>query len=83
MLPWLGVNENEDVIRNLSRTLEDNEESVANGIAVLQRSLASLAKVVLAIRIALIFYLNKEVSVLRPTPPAVPELVCLGKNSVT
>lgn len=29
MPSWLGVNEKKDVIRNLSLTLEDNAESVA------------------------------------------------------
>ena len=31
-IPWLGVNVNENMIRNLSLTLEDTAESTANSV---------------------------------------------------
>lgn len=63
------------MIRNHSLTFEDNAESVANGIDVQERSPASLAKLSLILeQLLMIFELNKEVSVLPPTPPTVPGL---------
>ena len=52
-LPWLKVNVNEAVIRDLSSTLEIIMESTAKATAAQQKPLDSLAKVVLNTRIAL------------------------------
>lgn len=68
------------MIRNLSLTLENIADSIANTIAAQKRSLDSLAKVVLENRITLGCLLaSKEVSVLWPKPPAIPGLTLLGK----
>lgn len=48
-LPWLGMNTKEAIIRNHSLTLENIAEFTAKAVAVQQKSLDSLAKVVLAI----------------------------------
>lgn len=54
LLPWLGVNTNQAVIRNLSLTLF--AQSTAEAIAAQQRSLDSLAKVVFDCRVVFIFF---------------------------
>ena len=46
LLPWLEVNANEAMIRTIS-TLEDTAEPVAKAITAQQKSLDSLAEVVL------------------------------------
>lgn len=58
-IPWFGVDTNENTVRNLSLAFEDIANSVAKTVAQ-QRSVDSLAKVVLEYRIAL-RCLNKEV----------------------
>lgn len=50
LLPRLGVSVNDAMIRNLSLTLEDIAESIAEATAAQQKSLDSLAKGVLDIR---------------------------------
>ena len=51
---------NEAVIRNLSLTLEDTAEFAAKATAAQQKFLGSLAKVVLAYRIALDYLLAEQ-----------------------
>ena len=77
ILLWLWVNEN--VIRNLSLTLEDIAHSIAKTTAAQQRSLVSLVKVVLDNRIALDCLLAGQVVCAIATPPAAPGLTLLGK----
>ena len=45
--PWVGVSTNEEMIRNLSLTLEELADSTGKAISVQQWSLNSLSKVVL------------------------------------
>ena len=75
--PWLtlglGVNINENMIRNLSLTIGDPADSAVKRPSAQQRSLDSLAEAVLSM----------EVSELWPTEPAVPGLTLLGKLRVT
>ena len=59
LFSWLGVSGNEAMVKNLSLTLGDIVESVAKAIAVPQKSLDSLTKVVLDNRIAF-DYLSAE-----------------------
>lgn len=53
MLPWSGVNVNENIMRNLSLTLENIAESAAQRIAVQKWSSDCLAQVLLYNRIVL------------------------------
>lgn len=59
-ISWLGVWANEDLIRNLSLTLEGIAESDAKAIAAQQKSLDSLAEVVLDNRIAFDYVLAER-----------------------
>lgn len=58
--PWLGVNANENMIRNLSLTLATIAESTPKAIVVQQKSLCSLARVVLDNIITLDYSLTKS-----------------------
>lgn len=57
IFPWLGINVNENMIRNLSLIFEDSVESVAKTIATQQRSLDFMTKVIPDNKIALDFLL--------------------------
>lgn len=59
LLLWLEVSAKEVMILNLSLTPEDITESAAKGIAVQQKSLDSLAKIVVN-RIALDYLLDEQ-----------------------
>lgn len=59
LLPWLWVSTNDYVIRILSLTLATTAECIAKATAVQQKSLGSVAKVVLYHRIALDYLLAK------------------------
>lgn len=52
LLPWLGVNISEAMIRNLSLTVENIAEFTAEAIAAKEKSLDSLAKVDVDYRVA-------------------------------
>ena len=84
LLPWLGLNVNEAVIRNLCLTLESIAESTVKGIAAQQKSLATLAKVALDNRVAFDYLVAEQASVcVWPTPPAVPGLTFLGRMKLS
>ena len=79
-IPWLGIDTNQNVIRNLSLTLKDIADSVLETLASQQRSIDSLTKNALENRIDFDYLLAEQnVSGLLPTPPAVHELTLLEK----
>ena len=59
LIPWLGVNVNKAMIRNLLLTLENIPESAAKAITAPPKSLDSLAKAIINNRIALDYLLVK------------------------
>lgn len=60
LLPWLGVNVNEPVIRKFPSVLEITAESAAKAAEAQQPSLDSLTKAVLGNRIALNYFLAQQ-----------------------
>ena len=58
--PWIGVSVNEEMIRNLSLTLEKLAGSTAKAVSAQRQSLDSWAKIVLDNRLALGYLLAEQ-----------------------
>lgn len=81
LLPWLGVNVNEAMIRKLSLTLGNTTDSIAKTLASQEKKPQTLwpKSFLTTEQLLIIFKLSKEMSVLWPPTPATLRSTLLGK----